>query len=188
VVEEVLLRSMSSGELLVLVGALSALGGLGLGASVGAYVTHRLRERAESARANTERDGLLRLISVEAALNRRLLTDDYLDKRSFEFVSANSGRSLHMDIWEQARARLAQLLPTHRLASLSEYYANVQHFNNLLDEHTEGMIRIRDLPGVADTLANDFIPEVRKWIREDYTGPIRTTLPERNPDAEGTEE
>jgi hypothetical protein len=170
---------MSSGELLVLVGALSAIvgaigglvGGLGLGASVGAYVNHLLSERAKRDRRKSELEGLLRLAAMEIDFNRALVLEDYLHKDPREyFLAANPGRPLSTDVWKQARPRIAQLLPAHRFTSLVEYYANVQSFNNLLDEHTPPKIRTRDLPGAADSLANRLGPEVTKWMRDDYIG------------------
>jgi hypothetical protein len=169
---------MSSSELLVLVGALSAVGGLGVGATVGAYVAHRLREGTERDRRKSELEGLLRLAAMEIDFNKALVLEDYLHKDPKDyFLAANPGRLLRTDVWKQVRPKIAQLLPTHRFTSLVEYYANVQGFNNLLDEHTPPKIRTRDLPGLADSLANELGPEVRKWMRDDYIGPMSIDPP-----------
>ena len=64
------------------IAVLSVLGTLGLGAAVGAYVgarvAHRLREEAEKAREDRERDALLRLVHTEINLNRQLRLQDYI--------------------------------------------------------------------------------------------------------------
>jgi hypothetical protein len=115
--------------------------------------------------------GLLRLVSVEIALHRILVLEDYLQAAE----TNKPRRLLRTDAWEQARSRIAALLPAHRLASLAEYYANAQRFNVLMDEHTPLKDRAREGPSLADSLANEIGPENRKWMREDYIGAMTTS-------------
>ena len=80
------------------------------------------------------------------------------------------GRPLRTDSWEQVRPRVAQLLPANRFSSLSAYYATVQWFNELLDDHTAP--KDRDIvPNLAAGLSEEG-PKIRKWTREDYIGPV----------------
>ena len=58
-------------EVTVWLPIVSAIGSLGIGAFVGAVVAHKLRERVDQRRAEEERDGLLRLVSIEISYNRR---------------------------------------------------------------------------------------------------------------------
>jgi hypothetical protein len=148
---------VSSGE--VLVAVLSAVGGLGVGASVGALVTRLLREGAEHKRREAELKGLLRLISVEITLHK-LGWEDHLNRDPRDYVGDPGliqapGRSLRADAWEQVRPKIAQLLPSDRFASLGGYYSNVQWFNELLDDHTSPRTRMTLLPKVANGLAED---------------------------------
>ena len=68
-----------------MVAVLSAVGGLGVGASVGALVTHLLREGAERKRREAELEGLLRLISVEIALHK-LGWEDHINRDPRDYV------------------------------------------------------------------------------------------------------
>ncbi len=121
-------------------------------------------------RRKRELKGLLRLVSVEIALHRTLVLDDYLQADSVN----KPHRLLRMDAWGQTRPRIAALLPAHRLASLAEYYANAQRFNVLMDEHTPLKGRAWEAQELAVSLANEIGLENRKWMREDYIGSMKT--------------
>lgn len=115
---------------------LSAIGTLGVGAAVvgaytGAHEVHRLREGAEQEREDKERDGLLRLVSIDIALHKALGLEDHLHRHPDECIhdtelKCDPGRPLRTDAWEQVRTTLAPLLPADRFASLTEYYSNVR--------------------------------------------------------------
>jgi hypothetical protein len=157
---------------------LGPIGGLGIGASVGAFVAYRLGQRAERKRAEGELYGLLRLVSAEAAFHQRAIIEDFSNIDQGRFWSQNPGRSLSTDTWEQVRQRVAQLLPANRFASLAEYYLNVQHFNNLLDEYSSPLDKSQNLQSQANAIANELVPEIRGWMEKAYIGPI-STLPTR---------
>ena len=156
-------------------------------AAVGAFVNHRLTRARESERWNredesqrkqrgAELEGLLRLVSVEIALHRALGLEDHLPMDPNQYVTnprlmRAPGRSLRTDAWEQARPRIAQLLPADRFASLAEYYSNVQWFNELLDDHTSPQTRRTFLPDLAHSLAADG-SQMREWMKEEYIGPM----------------
>ena len=153
---------MNVGEVSVWIAALSALGTLGLGAAIGAYVgavvAHRLREKAEQERAERERNGLLRLVSVEIMLQNAIGLRDHVSRPSNQYTTDNAlvnnpGRPLQTDSWQQVRTRIVQLLPPGRYTILAEYYANVQWFNQLLDQHTPPKDRL-DIPSVARGFRN----------------------------------
>jgi hypothetical protein len=74
-----------------------------------------------------------------------------------------------MDLWEQTRAKLAQLLPHNKLTELSTYYRKAQVLNNLLDPHTSPNTRRRDIPTVVNDLAQRG-STVQLWIQDDYIG------------------
>ena len=170
---------MNVGEVSVWIAALSALGTLGLGAAigacVGAVVAHRLREKAEQERAERERNGLLRLVSVEIMLQNAIGLRDHVSRPSNQYTTDNAlvnnpGRPLQTDSWQQVRTRIVQLLPPGRYTILAEYYANVQWFNQLLDQHTPPKDRL-DIPSVARGLS-ELGSSIRKWIGDEYIGAI----------------
>lgn len=108
----------------------SAVGSLGVGAFVGAAVTHLFRERADQKREDRERDGLLRLISIEMQHNKGFLWSMRIDLSKIEPGLEDEALVgiglLKMDAWESARVRLAQLLPSKIFNSLAEYYSGLQ--------------------------------------------------------------
>src|ERR687894_213365 len=108
--------------------------------------------------------------------NFRVGLEDHLSMDPNQYVTNPGlmrapGRSLRTDAWEQARSRIAQLLPADRFASLAEYYSNVQWFNELLDDHTSPQTRRTFLPDLAHSLAADG-SQMREWMREEYIGPM----------------
>jgi hypothetical protein len=167
------------GEVSVWIAVVSAIGPLGVGAAVGGYVgavvTDRLRERAAQEQADKERDGLLRLVSVEIVLHNAIGLPDHLSRPPTQYTTDNAlvnnpGRPLQTDSWEQVRTRIVQLLPPGRYTMLAEYYSNVQWFNQLLDQHTAPNDR-QIVPSVARGLSETGA-SIRKWIREEYIGPM----------------
>lgn len=109
---------------------LSTLGSLGVGALVGAVVTHLLREWTESRREAREREGLLRLILSESRHNQKLLYRTYMDLAKIEdsaLLRALAPIDLFkLDTWNETRIRLAQLLPSGEFSYLATYYMDLQ--------------------------------------------------------------
>ena len=130
--------------LLAIVGAL---GSLGLGAFVGALVAHLLHERAEGKREESELRGLLRLIAFEVTHNDQVLGDlRKLDKEEASFTK-EAIDNLRTDAWEDARVRLAQLLPAGEFNHLCAYYIRVSRIIYAVHTRRE----VEDAPRLYDT-------------------------------------
>jgi hypothetical protein len=102
---------------------------------------------------------LLRIISVEIELHRSGFEPhqereprDYIDDPE---LRRSPGRLLTTSTWEQARSRIAQLLPADGFSDLALYYADVQWFNDLLDDHSSEYDRAKYLPSLAERLNNE---------------------------------
>jgi hypothetical protein len=109
---------------------LSTLGSLGIGALVGAVMTHLLRERAERRREEREREGLLRLVLSETRHNQDLLYRTYVDLSKIEdsaLLRALAPIDLFkLDTWNDTRIRLAQLVPSDEFSHLATHYMDLQ--------------------------------------------------------------
>jgi hypothetical protein len=154
----------------------SAIGSLGIGAFVGAVVAHKLRERVDQRHTEEERDGLLRLVSIEIAYNRR---------RSFVLVAspysvmAEQINLLQTDAWTSARVRLAQLMPPGDFGHLARYYELIQELraftsrpenggNGSSTERSEA--RIRSLQDDLEAQRQKAIKIVEKYLGADREG------------------
>jgi hypothetical protein len=111
---------------------LTAVGTLGLGATVGTYVgareAHRLREATEKERRDRERDGLLRLLYTEVSqneLNIAHVSNEIDDPVIAKSILAMRGRYVNAEAWKALRVNLAQHLSSQHLAVLADYYKNV---------------------------------------------------------------
>jgi hypothetical protein len=107
---------------------LGVLGSLGIGASIGAFTTHRLREKADRKREERERDALLRLLLEEINLNTTLLESSVREGEEEESAQITS-RYLSFtttEIWRATRVRATQLVPEYLLQSLVEYYSPLE--------------------------------------------------------------
>jgi hypothetical protein len=107
---------------------LGVLGSLGVGTSIGAFTTHRLREKADRKRVERERDGLLRLLLEEINLNTTLLRSGVREGEAEESAQIAS-RYLSFtktETWKATRVRATQLVPEDILQSLVEYYSPLE--------------------------------------------------------------
>jgi hypothetical protein len=112
-----------SGGLSLWVPIVSAIGSLGLGAFVGALVAHWLQARTERQRANSERDGLLRLLLHEMRFNAGMCLSF---KHNPGLFTAGNLEPLRSDVWEDVRVRLADLLKYEDFVHLATYYSYLQ--------------------------------------------------------------
>jgi hypothetical protein len=136
-------RKMSSGGVPLWVPIVSAVGSLGLGALVGAFVAHRLREHSERQREYREQGGLLRLVLIEMLHNQVILyrTHDDLAKieAGYEHKALVRINLFKMDTWESVRVRLAQLLLVQKdFDSLATHYGDLQDTIALNTSYREG--------------------------------------------------
>jgi hypothetical protein len=107
---------------------LGVFGSLGIGASIGAFTTHRLREKADRKREERERDALLRLLLEEIKLNTKLLKSSVCEGEEEESAQIAS-RYLSFtttETWRATRVRATQLVPENLLQSLVEYYSPLE--------------------------------------------------------------
>jgi hypothetical protein len=154
----------------------SAIGSLGIGAFVGAVVAHKLRERVDQRRAEEERDGLLRLVSIEISYNRR---------RSFVLVAspysvmAEQINLLQTDAWPSTRVRLAQLMPPGDFGHLARYYELIQELRAFTTRHEHGgdvpstersEARIRSLQDDLEAQRQQVVETVEKYLGTDREG------------------
>ena len=145
--------------------------GAAVGAGIGAYLGHWLRETAEKERANRERDGLLRLVSLEISQHKVFGLSPYLTRKPGQFVEDSDKLPLGTDVWEQVRTKIVQWLPPNEFSSLGEYYSNVLWFNYLLENNTKQHEDVNiHLSGLAHSLANVDGPKIREWMRDEYIG------------------
>ncbi len=150
--------------------------------ALGVFVLTTLRDWIRGWRLRKrEREGLLRLVSIEIELHQTEYSS-YQERRPRDYVDDpelrdSPGRLLRVSAWEQGRTRIAQLLPADRFSDLALYYADVQWFNDLLDEHTSPYTREEHLTSLAEWLDKD-AAKVRKWLREEYIGDMMRFYPD----------
>ena len=104
---------------------LGVLGSLGIGASIGAFTTHRLREKADRKREERERVALLRLLLEKINLNNTVLENGVRegeDEESAQIASQYLSFTT-TETWRATRIRATQLVPEDLLPSLVEYYS-----------------------------------------------------------------
>lgn len=107
----------------------SVLGSLGIGAFIGAFSTHRLREKADRKREERERNALLRLLLEEIKLNTTLLNKSGVSEGEEEESAQIASRYLSFtttETWRATRVRATQLAPEDLLQSLVEYYSPLE--------------------------------------------------------------
>lgn len=111
----------------------SAIGGLGVGATVGALIAHLLRERVEQERRKWEKEGLIRLLHVEMTGNSSTIA---MSRHKDELLYVN----VTEDTWNTTRGRIAALLAEKR--ELNEdfdkivlYYSFLRVFMDKLREY-----------------------------------------------------
>jgi hypothetical protein len=103
--------------------AVSAVRSFGIGAMVGAFVSHKLGKRAERRREGREKRGLLRLVSIEIGYNEKQCQ---MLRAIPSYVFSDQIDLIKMDTWASSRTMLAQLLPNDDLDQLTCYYAPLQ--------------------------------------------------------------
>jgi hypothetical protein len=112
------------GEVSVGLAILGVLGSLGVGAAVGAVATHLLRERADKQRNAKEAQALTTLVREEIVINSGELHD--LSEDPNNLWSHGRPPAFKVKTWEDARVRLAQLMPKEDLTPVMNYYINLQ--------------------------------------------------------------
>jgi hypothetical protein len=116
---------------------ISAVGAFGGGALVGAYANHKLRERTEHKQEKQERKSLLflmllEILSNETTAHRWAAT---LEKAKKEGGSPNAKPpDLRIVVWEDARIRLAYLVPPEDFYVLIRYYHSVLRWRTKSEE------------------------------------------------------
>jgi hypothetical protein len=121
------------------------IGALG-GAVVGALATH-FRERAEQKRHEKEKETLATLVSVEVRANAGSL--DFLGEHPQNLLSERRAPPLAMRTWEDARVRLAQLMPCEDLVPVMNYYLNLQ-------------LLLEDAPSMRNTYEDPELPPANR--------------------------
>jgi hypothetical protein len=107
---------------------LGVLGSLGVGALIGAFTTHGLREKADRKREERERDALLRLLLEEINLNTTVIKRGVREGEEDESAQIAS-RELSFtttETWRDTRVRATQLVPEDLLQSLVDYYTPLE--------------------------------------------------------------
>jgi hypothetical protein len=99
----------------------AALGAL-FGAIAGAIANGRVRDRQDRQLRSQEREGLLILLDHEIEDNYSLLN---ILKERPEIIHSQSVGGLQTDSWDNAKVRLAQLLPRDHVDLLSSYYSRL---------------------------------------------------------------
>jgi hypothetical protein len=108
---------------------ISAVGSLGIGAFVGALANHLLHERTERGKNEKEKQALAILLRTEILGNDGSL--QFLLAHPRNLVAEEYSPPLTLKTWEDARVRLAQLLPGKDLVVVMNYYNNL---HELLDD------------------------------------------------------
>lgn len=138
------------GEVQLWVPVVSAIGSLGIGALVGAFSSHLLRERSSRKCEMRERDGLLRLLLIEMRHNQIILyrTRNDLSKiePGLEEKALVRIDRFKMDTWESVRVRLAQLLSSEDFAPLAMHYGDLQDAFALHYSYRQGATDLRGDP------------------------------------------
>jgi hypothetical protein len=116
--------AISSTGLLIFLPLLSAT----IGALIGAFANGRYRDWQDKKARNSERRGLITLISVEVLLN------DILFRTGMELSPL--AQRFDASVWEQSKVRLAELLPTNELMTLVEYYGALKQARDIWSART----------------------------------------------------
>ena len=133
---------------------------------LGALLVFCLGVLKDACRQVSELKGLLRLIDAEMGLNEIGL--DKLSSNGFEAWATEAGRPLELQVWKEARVRLAQLLTSSKFRDLVAYYSKVEELNYLLvGQHVSPKQRQEQIPP-AVVQAQDDSRDIRAWIDKDY--------------------
>ena len=152
----------------------AAVGSLGVGATVGAVAAHSLRERAERAQRNRERDALLCLIGYEIEANKQLfvwIIARIEGQAPTPLIHLRQG--IRVETWNNGSVRIAQLLEAPYLAPLTRYYFQVQgtlsqsiyleslyQYINDIPDVTEQLRSNIDLGAAAKSAIQGYLPDV----------------------------
>jgi hypothetical protein len=137
---------------------------------VGAFLVFCLGVLRERWRREQELEGLLRLVDKEIQHNELSGLPELAVKSGADFDAREPARALRIDTWQQARAKIAELLLNReRFSTLADYYLNVQTLNNLLDPHASPIQRRESIPGIVSLLDKQGT-DIRHWIESDYIG------------------
>jgi hypothetical protein len=121
-------RWLSSSVGVAVVGAL-----LGLGVFI-AVVAYLLSEWGERRQRKTELKGLLRILEIEIAGNKRQV---HIFDEHPAWITQAPANSLQTKAWEDTRARLAHLLKNEKqFDDIARYYWNVQEVKRYLLDNT----------------------------------------------------
>jgi hypothetical protein len=141
--------------LIVFLPLVGAILGAVVGAVGGAWANSWYRNREAEKARDEEREGLLILLSDEVATNNHVF-DLFLEQRDSQpqFDNrVNVAVTLHSAVWDESKARLAQLLiPGAYLATVASYYRRIDLMRqdwtmprkNLSEDDTE---RVREIRG-----------------------------------------
>src|SRR5215207_1894517 len=99
-------------------------GSLGVGAVIAVIVKHFLRERTDKKLRDREKEALASLIRIEILINAGSL--DFVNEHPINLLSQQYSPPLTIKTWEDARVRLAQLLPGEDIVPVMNYYSNLQ--------------------------------------------------------------
>ena len=122
-----------AGEVPLWITVLGVFGGLGVGASIGAFATYLLRQRADRKREQRERDSLLRLLLAEIKHNREVARTARGEEDRPRQVGSSNLAFMKTETWRATRTRATQLLPGELLTSLEEYYTPLETLLTLLE-------------------------------------------------------
>jgi hypothetical protein len=112
---------------------LGVFGGLGVGASIGAFATYLLRQRADRKRVQRERDSLLRLLLAEIEHNREVARTARGEEDRPRQVGSSNLAFMKTETWRATRTRATQLLAGELLTSLEEYYTPLETLLTFLE-------------------------------------------------------
>jgi hypothetical protein len=126
----------------------SVIGSLGVGAVVGALANYALHVRRGKKQEGQERNSLLFLVFVEILTNEttatRWATSLEEDKRGKS--ASDEHPTLKIDVWENARTRLAYLVPTEYFYPIVRYYDAVSRWKITSEENALNYFRKGLLP------------------------------------------
>ena len=96
-----------------------------VGAIIGAWMNSLFRNRELKKARDEEREGLLILLSEEVHTNNRILETFLKELAPPDENRANVAATVHSEVWDESRVRLAQLIPAWFLSMLATYYTRI---------------------------------------------------------------
>jgi hypothetical protein len=143
----------------------SVFGTLGAGAVVGALANYALRVWTEKKQKHQERKSLLFLVLLEIFTNettakrwKKRLEEDKMRGKS----ASDEPPTLKIDIWENARTRLAYLVPTEHFYPIIRYYDAVSRWKITSEEAALNYFRKGLLPRskkAAKVIGTEYLEE-----------------------------